>query len=193
MKVEKLNKTLAQSLEDILAPQLISHPLMMFYCPDRQERAEFIQQYLNYYLYSWAKYGELYVSEDKKTIASLVSVGAFEYKFSGKNAMKIRFNKNAGRIFVHREIVEGIAGVVVPENIETRVLTLYGTHGNKLNDATTLVEELKAHAEEKGFAIVYETFSKRLIPFMQEQGFEVAYQKQFMDTQFIQTAMTYNI
>lgn len=193
MKIEKINKALVQSLEAALAPQLISHPLMMFYCPDRQEREGFIQHYLNYYLYSWAKYGELYVGEDKKTVASLVSVGAFEYKFSGKNAMEMRFNKNSGRIFVHREIVEGIADVVVPDNIEARVLTLYGMYGKNPDEVRMLVKELKSHAEEKGFAIVYETFSKRLIPFMQEQGFETAYQKQFMDTQFIQTAMTYNI
>lgn len=166
---------------------------MMFYCPDRHAREGFIMQFLDYYLYSWTKYGELYVSDDMKTIASLVSVGAFEYKFSGKNAMKIRFNKNSGRIFIHREIVEGIANIVVPDNIEARVLTFYGTHGSQLNDVKPLVEELKAHAEEREFALVYETFSKRLIPFMQEEGFETAYQKQFMDTQFIQTAMTYNI
>lgn len=166
---------------------------MMFYCPQKPLRENFISQYLDYYLYSWAKYGELYVSDDMQTAASLVSVGAFEYKFSGKNAMKIKHNKNSVRIFMHREVVGGIAEVVVPDNIEARVLTLYSTHGEQLNDMGALIEELKAHAEERGFAIVYETFSKRLIPFMQQEGFEIAYQKQFMDTQFIQTAMTYNI
>jgi len=165
----------------------------MFYCPARSERDKFIDKFLDYYLYSWTKYGEGYISDSGMTLASLVSTQAFEFKFKGKNALKMKTDKNAKRILYHRNIVANITNVIVPPSINTRVLTLYGSPDHNFEDIAALVEEIQAHAKEKGFAIVYETFSRKLVDFMADKGFEIAYQKQFTNTQFFQTLMTYNI
>ena len=72
-------------------------------------------------------------------------------------------------------------------------MTLYCSPADNGTQIKALVEEITAHAREKGFAVAYETFSRKLIAFMEAMGFEVAYQRQFLDTQFIQTVMTYNV
>lgn len=176
-----------------MIPQLMTHPLFMFYCPEKSNREKFINDFLNYYLYSWTTFGEAYASSDKSAIASLVSLGAFEYRFSGKNAMKLKFNKYSKNILSHRKSVEEIVGIVVPPSIETRVLTLYGSTANNMENLIALVKDIIFHAREKGFAVVYETFSRRMIAFMLECGFEIGYQKKYLDTQFIQTVMIYNV
>lgn len=193
MKLEKIDNEKRRRIKDTLSEQMMSHPLMMFYCPEKSKREKFINDYLDYYLCSWVKYGEAYLDDDGKVLASLVSTGAFEYKFSGKHAVKMKLNKNSYRIFIHRESVENITSIIVPENIEARVLNIYGFYNESRNEAESLVDEIMTHARERGFALVYETFSRRFIPFMQGKGFEIAYQKQFLDTQFVQTVMTYNI
>lgn len=193
MKLTEINKTTQQEIAGKLAPQLMTHPLFMFYCPDKTKREKFIDNYLGYNLYSWTKYGEAYASPDKNAFASLVNVNAFEYRFSGKNSLKLRLDKNAFRIFIHRETVEGIVNILIPSGMEARVLTFYCSPADNGTQIKALVEEITAHAREKGFAIAYETFSRKLIAFMEAMGFEVAYQRQFLDTQFVQTVMTYNV
>lgn len=193
MKVTKMTKNKAQEIKTALSPQLIGHPLFMFYCPEKSKREKYIDKFLDYYLYSWAKYGECYASLDRKAVVSLVSVAAFEYKFSGKNAFALKLDKNAYRIKMHRESVEAITDVVVPQRNDTRVMTIYASPAQSMNEIKELVEEIQAHAKEKGFALVYETFSRKLVDFMMQQGFETSYQKQFLNTQFVQTVMVYNV
>ncbi len=193
MKLESITKADAKKIKENLAPQLINHPHFMFYCPEKEKRKKFIDRFLNYYLYNWSKFGELYISESRSAMATLVNTRAFEYKFSGKNAMKIRLDSNSGNILMHRRIVENITSIIVPETMETRVMTLYGSIDNNSEEVYELVREIAAHAKERGFALVYETFSKRLIDFMAEEGFEMSYQKQFLTTQYLQTLMTYNV
>lgn len=193
MKITKMTKNKAEDIKTALSPQLISHPLFMFYCPEKSKREKYIKKFLDYYLYSWAKYGECYVSTDRKAVASLVSVAAFEYKFSGKNALGLKLDKNAYRIKMHRETVEAITDVVVPRRDDTRVMTIYASPSQSIDEIKELVDEIMAHAKEKGFALVYETFSKKLVDFMAQQGFETSYQKQFLNTQFVQTVMVYNV
>lgn len=193
MKVTKMTKNKAQDIKTALSPQLIAHPLFMFYCPEKSKREKYINKFLDYYLFSWAKYGECYVSLDRKAVVSLVSVAAFEYKFSGKNSFGLKLDKNAYRIKMHRESVEAITDVVVPQRNDTRVMTIYASPAQSMNEIKELVEEIQAHAKEKGFALVYETFSRKLVDFMTQQGFETSYQKQFLNTQFVQTVMVYNV
>lgn len=188
-----MEKKKAERIKTALAPQLMTHPLFMFYCPDKVNREKFITDFLDYYLYSWTKYGEAYASGDKNVMASLVSLGAFEYKFSGKNALRLKLNKHSKNILTHRKSVQDIAEIVMPPSVETRVLTLFGSTANHMEEMMALVDEIILHAKEKGFAIVYETFSRRMIDFMLSRGFEIGYQKKYLDTQFVQTVMTYSI
>lgn len=193
MKITSMDKAYAEKIKESISRQLMSHPLFMFYCPNRSERDKFINNFLDYYLYSWTKYGEGYISDSGLTLASLVSTEAFEFKFKGKNALKMKMDKNSQRILHHRSVVGGITNIIVPPAINTRVLTIYGSPDRNFDDIASLVKEIQEHAKEKGFAIVYETFSRKLVEHMAEQGFEVAYQKQFTNTQFFQTLMTYNV
>lgn len=193
LKIVKMKKKKAERLKAVLAPQLMTHPLFMFYCPDKPNRGKFIDNFLDYYLYSWTKFGEAYESSSKNIMASLVSLGAFEYGFSGKNSLKMKLNKYSKNILSHRRSVQEIIEIVMPPNIETRVLTLYGSTQENMNDMLDVVDEIIAHAKERGFSIAYETFSRRTIDAMLERGFCVAYQKKYLDSQFVQTVMTYNV
>lgn len=193
MKLTSLKKSEAQIIKKNLTPQLLTHPLFMYYCPNKSERTKFIGNFLDYYLFSWTKYGEAYVSDTKNTVASLVSTGAFEYKFKGKNALKMKLNNNSANIFIHRHIVADISDIIVPGMLETRILTIYGQPDYDDAAKKKLILEITQHAKEKGFAIVFETFSKKMVNYMEQFGFEIAYQKQFVNTRFFQTMMTYNI
>ncbi len=188
-----MNKNRGEGLKEIFVPQLLTHPHFMYYCINKSERSEFINDFLNFYLYSWAEQGQLFSSTNVKIIASLVDINSFEYKFHGKNAFKLKHNKNASKIFIHRESVENITKILVPPTIEARILTLYCFAAIDVDELKTLIAEIKSVAEKEGFAVVYETFSRKLIEFMESMGFETAYQRPFLDTQFMQTLMVYNI
>lgn len=188
-----MNKNREEGIKEILAPKLLTHPHFMFYCIKKSERSEFINDFLNFYLYSWSEQGQLFSSANVKIIASLVDKNSFEYKFHGKNAFKLKHNKNASKIFMHRENVENITKILVPPTIEARILNLYGFSANDVDELKNLITEIKSVAEKEGFAVVYETFSRKLIELMESMGFEMAYQRPFLDTQFIQTLMVYNI
>lgn len=193
MKVEKMNKDRAEEMKKLISPGLLTHPHFMFYCPAKSRRADFIDDFLSYHLFNWTDKGQLYVSPNVKIIASLVGKKEFEYKFSGRNSFKLKMNKNASRIFVQRKNVDHITRIIVPDKIDARVLTLYGKASGAEEDLRSLICEMEAIAKKEGFAIVYETFSRRLVAFMESMGFEVAYQKPFLGTQFYQTLMIYNI
>ena len=55
------------------------------------------------------------------------------------------------------------------------------------------MSEAQDLADEKQFVLVYDTFSRRLVDALKNQGFSTGYQRNFLDTHFIQTLMTYNI
>ena len=188
-----MNKNRADEMKAIISPQLMSHPHFMFYCPAKSKRADFINDFLSYHLFNWTDKGQLYVSPNVKIIASLVNKKEFEYKFSGKNSFKLKHNANVSRIIVQRKNVDHITRIIVPVAIDAKVLTLYGSAGGAEDDLKSLVSEIMSTAKDEGFAVVYETFSRRLIEFMESMGFEIAYQKPFLGTQFLQTLMIYNV
>lgn len=188
-----MNKNRAEEMKAIIFPKLMSHPHFMFYCPAKSKRADFINSFLDYHLFNWTEHGQLYVSPNVKLIASLINKKEFEYKFSGKNSFKLKINPNSSRIFVQRKNVDHITRIIVPVVIDAKVLTLYGSAGGAEDDLKNLVSEITSVAKKEGFAIVYETFSRRLIEFMESMGFEIAYQKPFLGTQFVQTLMIYNV
>lgn len=188
-----MNKNRAEEMKAIISPKLMSHPHFMFYCPAKSKRADFIDCFLDYYLFNWTEHGQLYVSPNVKLVATLINKNGFEYKFSGKNSFKLKHNPNSSRIFVQRKNVDHITRIIVPVAIDAKVLTLYGSAGGAEDDLKNLVSEITSVAKKEGFAIVYETFSRRLIEFMESMGFEIAYQKPFLGTQFVQTLMIYNV
>lgn len=188
-----MNKSRAEEMIKIISPKLLTHPHFMFYCPSKSKRADFISDFLSYHLFNWTEKGQLYVSPNVKIIASLVNKKEFEYKFSGKNAFKLKLNKNASRIFVQRKNVDHITRIIVPVAIDAKVLTLYGSASGAEDDLKKLISEVTDIAKNENIAIVYETFSRRLIAFMESMGFEIAYQKPFLGTQFVQTLMVYNV
>ena len=75
--------------------------------------------------------------------------------------------------------------------MQKRVLTMYSSPENT-DEISQIIDEAKKKADEEGFVIVYETLSKTLIPIFEKKGFEPAYERQFMNTQFFQTVMVYN-
>lgn len=188
-----MNKNRADEMKKLISPKLLSHPHFMFYCPAKSKRADFIDDFLNYHLFNWTEKGQLYVSPNVKILASLVNKKEFEYKFSGKNSFKLKMNRNSSRIFVQRKNVDHITRIIVPIKIDARVLTLYGSASGAEDDLENLLLEITSTAKKEGFAVVYETFSRRLIEFMESMGFEIAYQKPFLGTQFVQTLMIYNV
>jgi len=176
-----------------LNPLMIKDPLFMLFCPQKQKRADFINKYFIYYLEKWQKGGELLYSSSKCTAVSLINPDNYTYKFSGAHSLALKYNKNSFHILMHREIVEGIVSVVVPERMEKRIMNIYGSPDENLNEIMELTEECMKQAKENHFVLVYETLSKKLVPEFEKLGFEIGYARQFMNTQFFQTVMTYNV
>ena len=74
-----------------------------------------------------------------------------------------------------------------------QVLTLFGNAAAQKQELLQLVSEAQDLADEKQFVLVYDTFSRRLVDALENQGFSTGYQRNILDTHFIQTLMTYNI
>lgn len=172
---------------------MIKDPLFMLFCPQKQKRADFIDKYFSYYLAKWQKNGELLYSNSKCTAVTLIDPVHYKYKFSGAHSLALKYNKNSFHILMHREIVEGIVSIVVPERMEKRVMNIYGSPDGNLDEILELTKECMKQAEENHFVLVYETLSKKLVPEFEKLGFEIGYARQFMNTQFFQTVMTYNV
>lgn len=191
-----LNKASSRDIKEInqaLAPNLIKDPLFMFFSQNINKRADFIDAYLNYYIYEWSRYDTLLCDEGKQCLISLVDPDTFAYKYKGKGAIKMRSFKDSSTVFVHRENVASIVEILIPPTRESRVMTIYGNCDKNLNDIVKLIDEAMEMAKNEKFILIYETFSKKLINLMLSKGFSIASQKQFLNTQFIETVMTFNV
>lgn len=189
----KLRKRDTKALEEYLKTALISHPLFMYYCPDRTQRAKYIDAYLNYHLPKWSKTGSVLIGPEKRSAASLIAKEDFEFIISGSRAFPLLLSGATNRIRLHRKVTRNIVSVLVPSGMPVKVLTLFGDSTRDKDDMMAIVKQAAQQAKEENFVIVYETFSRRLIPDMEKLGFETGYQRNFMDTRFIQTLMTFNI
>lgn len=189
----KADKQALTALQENLNKYMLTDPLFMLFCPQKNKRSDFIDKYFSYYLEKWAEKNQLFISESKKTAVTLVNPKDFKYRFSGKNALSLKLSGNSYSIFVHRQTVENIVNIVVPVQMNKRVLTIYGSPADNLDEITALAKQCMKKAKEDGFVLVYETLSKKLVRTFEELGFEIGYAKQFMNTQFFQTIMTYNI
>lgn len=179
-------------LQSNLEPEMVKDPLFMLLCPQKKKRNKFISTYFSYYLNHWQKNGNLFYSSSKKTAAVLISPDEFKYNFSGKNGFALKINENSANILNRMQIIENIIEIIMPQGIEKRMLNIYGNPGENLNDILILTENAMEKAKQEGFVLIYETLSKKLVPIFEEKGFEVCYAKQFLNTQFFQTIMTYN-
>lgn len=189
----KLRKRDTKALEEYLKTALISHPLFMYYCPDRTQRTKYIDAYLDYHLPKWSKTGSVLIGPEKRSAASLIAKEDFEFIISGSRAFPLLLSGATNRIRLHRKVTRNIVSVLVPSGMPVKVLTLFGDSTKDKDDMMALVKQAAQQAKEENFVIVYETFSRRLILDMEKLGFETGYQRNFMDTRFIQTLMTFNI
>lgn len=171
----------------------VKDPLFMFFCPQKSNRSQFIEKYFLYHLPKWEQNGELINISSKNAIGALVDTDNFERKFSGKNSFSLKYGKYSANILLHREVVENIVNIVVPSQMKKRVLTIFAGPEVTAEEITQIIDICKKKAKEDNFVLIYETFSKRFIPLFEESGFETGYGRQYLNTQFFQTVMTYNI
>lgn len=171
----------------------IKDPLFMFLCPVKANRADFIIKYFQYYLEKWDSRGELIKTSSKNIAATLTDPNAFPYKFPGKHGFSLKMNKYSHNILNHMEVVQNIIDIVVPEQLSKRLLTIYSAPEVPESEIERIIQESKEKAKEENFVLVYETFSRRFIETFEKAGFETGYSRQFLNTQFFQTVMTYNI
>lgn len=181
------------SLPGEYARLFIKDPLFMFLCPAKANRADFITKYFNYYLAKWDSAGELIKTNSKSITATLTDPDAFLYKFPGKHGFSLKMNKYSYNILNHMEVVQNIINIVVPEQLNKRLITIYSAPEVPEEEVENIIEFAKQKAKNENFVLVYETFSKRFIEKFENAGFETGYSRQFLNTQFFQTVMTYNI
>ncbi len=173
---------------EFFSASLISHPLMMYYCPDRSKREKFITRYMEHNLPHWIADGTVLVSDSAHVAGVLLPKNAPEYR-----TMPILTGDRTRRIQAHRNVTRNIVGVMIPREKPVQVLTLFGNTTAQKQELLQLASEAQDLADEKQFVLVYDTFSRRLVDALEAQGFSTGYQRNFLDTHFIQTLMTYNI
>ena len=182
MELSHWNKKEQAPLVEFLGASLLSHPLMMYYCPDRDKREKFITRYMEHNLPRWIQTGTVLVSDPAHAVGVLLPKNAPEYRSPSMGTLSMLSGDRSRRIQSHRNVTRNIVGVMIPREKPVQVLTLL-----------QLVSEAQDLADEKQFVLVYDTFSRRLVDALENQGFSTGYQRNFLDTHFIQTLMTYNI
>lgn len=188
-----VDKKDVKQIAHVMSKKLIKQPLFMFFCQDITKREAFIYDYFRYYIPEWSKYDTLFMNDDKSVIISMVDPKTFEYKFRGPGAHSLKRNKTSSTIFMHRENLEDIYDILVPPEKDTRIIHIYAQPEKDSQNIVKLVKEVIKFADENNLTILYDTFSRKYINFMLSQGLPVAYQKQFLNTQYIETIMTYNL
>ena len=191
--MSSLEKANGEILVSKFSRILLKDPYFMFLCPDLKGRAKFISKYFSYYINIWQKNGELFFSKSKNAAATLIDSTAYKFSFKGKKGLSLKISKYSRNILIHRETVQRISEIILPEQTKRRVMTIYAAPQAENADIAELIAQSKAKAEKEGFAVLYETLSRRLVPEFEKSGFETVYAKQFIGTQYFQTVMAYNI
>ena len=183
MELSHWDKKEQAPLVEFLGASLLSHPLMMYYCPDRDKREKFITRYMEHNLPRWIQTGTVLVSDPAHAVG--VPKNAPEYRSPSNGALSMLSGDRFRRIQSHRNVTRNIVGVMIPREKPVQVLTLFGNAAAQKQELLQLVSEAQV--------LVYDTFSRRLIDALENQGFSTGYQRNFLDTHFIQTLMAYNI
>ncbi len=174
-----------------LAPLLVKEPLFMFLCPRQDKREDFIRKYLAHFIPKYQKEGMVDISPSG-IISMLYDPEDYDYKISGKKSLPLKQSRFAGNVLDHANIVNDIVDIIVPEWFEVRVLNVFVTQDCSDEEIMSVVNKYKKLADEEGFVLLYETLSKRLLPYFEKAGYETGYARNIMNTRFFQTVMTYN-
>lgn len=169
----------------------VKDPLFMFFCPQKSNRSQFIEKYFQYNIPKWEQNGELININSKNVLGTLIDADNFENKVSGINSL--RYGRYYSNIQERNDVVENIVNIVVPLQMKKRLLTIFAGPEVTAEEINEIIRICKKKADEENFVLIYETFSRRFIPLFEENGFEIGYGKQYLNTQFFQTVMTYNI
>lgn len=186
------NKTLKE-ISERFSERFVKDPLFMFLCSDINKRKAFIYDYMMYYLPRFIDKEYVFIDKHATAVATLVDPTDFEYKFKGISGQRLKKYSFSSKVFVHKENLEEICDTVLPGNKQAMVLTLYSAPNGKFESLQGLIDEAIEFANKEDITLIYDTFSRKYINYMQSKDFVVAYSKPFMDTQFIETVMTYNV
>lgn len=190
--LDKKNKKIqVKRLAEQMAEMLITDPVFMLYCPEKGKRGKFIKAYFEYYIPIWVQQEKILVDESQSIMLVMLDKSDLQASFFSKKPTSLRLGRNSQNIFMHREIINGISEVILPETMDCLCISVFGKLQTSLNSIVQLTTEAKEYAARKNCALIYETFSKKLIPTMEGCGFNIAYQKPFLNTQFLQTVMVF--
>lgn len=193
MYINGIDKKTLREISERFGERFIKDPLFMFFCSDINKRKAFIYDYMMYYLPRFVDEETVFIDKHATAVVTLVDPNDFEYKFKGLSGQKLKKYSFSSKVFLHKENLEEICETVLPGNKQAMVLTVYSDPNGKFDSLRELIAEAVDFADREDITLVYDTFSRKYIDYMQSKDFVVAYSKPFMDTQFIETVMTYNV
>lgn len=165
----------------------------MFFCNNISKREGFIKDYFSYYLPKWVKEDVLFSNEKGSALVTLTDPKNFEYKYKGINAYKMKKHSYSSTVFVHRENLETICEILLPDSRNSLVMTIYTGPLATVREVLDTVKEAMDYALQNNAILAYDTFSRRYLAPLESQGFTTAYNKQFLNTRFAETVMLYNM
>lgn len=193
MYINGIDKKTLREISERFGERFIKDPLFMFFCSDINKRKAFIYDYMMYYLPRFVDEETVFIDKHATAVVTLVDPNDFEYKFKGLSGQKLKKYSFSSKVFLHKENLEEICETVLPGNKQAMVLTVHSDPNGKFDSLRELIAEAVDFADREDITLVYDTFSRKYIDYMQSKDFVVAYSKPFMDTQFIETVMTYNV
>lgn len=193
MYINGIDKKTLREISERFGERFIKDPLFMFFCSDINKRKAFIYDYMMYYLPRFVDEETVFIDKHATAVVTLVDPNDFEYKFKGLSGQKLKKYSFSSKVFLHKENLEEICETVLPGNKQAMVLTVYSDPNGKFDSLRELIAEAVDFADREDITLVYDTFSRKYIDYMQSKDFVVAYSKPFMDTQFIETVMIYNV
>lgn len=193
MYINGIDKKTLREISERFGERFIKEPLFMFFCSDINKRKAFIYDYMMYYLPRFVDEETVFIDKHATAVVTLVDPNDFEYKFKGLSGQKLKKYSFSSKVFLHKENLEEICETVLPGNKQAMVLTVYSDPNGKFDSLRELIAEAVDFADREDITLIYDTFSRKYIDYMQSKDFVVAYSKPFMDTQFIETVMTYNV
>lgn len=193
MYINGIDKKTLREISERFGERFIKDPLFMFFCSDINKRKAFIYDYMMYYLPRFVDEETVFIDKHATAVVTLVDPNDFEYKFKGLSGQKLKKYSFSSKVFLHKENLEEICETVLPGNKQAMVLTVYSDPNGKFDSLRELIAEAVDFADRENITLIYDTFSRKYIDYMQSKDFVVAYSKPFMDTQFIETVMTYNV
>lgn len=193
MYINGIDKKTLREISERFGERFIKDPLFMFLCSDLNKRKAFIYDYMMYYLPRFIDEETVFIDKHATAVVTLVDPSDFEYKFKGLSGQRLKKYSFSSKVFVHKENLEDICDTLLPGNKQSMVLTAYGDPNGNFDSLQGLIDEAVDFADREDITLVYDTFSRKHIDYMQSKGFVVAYSKPFMDTRFIETVMTYNV